>query len=168
MLNNTSPTAPTGYARYLGLSVRSDGFGFVVIEDTFALDCGVRACERAQSNDCLAQQFERILKMYIPTEVIILAPGLVEATAKKGGALKTIAERAKKKRISVVRPKAGSVTEYFRQLNAETKYEIALAVAKILPELAWRLPPKRKAWQSERRRTWIFEAAAAVIAHAKL
>jgi len=168
MQNDIAQSVPNAYARYLGLSLRSDGFGFVVVEDTVALDCGVRACEQTGSIECLAQLFDRILRTYLPTEVIMLGIGSVEATEKRGKVQTAIAGRVSRKNIPVVRLSAASLTKHFRQVNAETKYEIALAVARILPELAWRLPPKRRAWESEPRRSLIFEAAAAVIAHAKL
>jgi len=168
MPHDIVPVTPTAFARYLGICVRPDCFGFVVIEDTIALDCGVRACERKGATACLSQQFERILRMYVPTAVIILATGSGEAKTRRNGISGAIAGLTKGRGIPVVRFRASSLKKHFRQFDAETKYEIALAVARILPELAWRLPPKRKAWQSEVRRTSIFEAAAAVIAHAKL
>jgi hypothetical protein len=38
-------------------------------------------------------------------------------------------------------------------------------VAAHFPELSWRLPPKRKAWESELKRTTIFDAASIGMAH---
>lgn len=168
MNRNTEPVAPIISARYLGISARPDGFGFVVIEDTIALDCGMRMCERTQSVDCLGQQFERILRMYGPTEVVIMEAESSGAPTKRTEILKSIDGAADRKNIEVIRIDDKSLHEHFRKFNAESKYEIALIVTRILPELAWRLPPRRKPWQSEQRRTSIFEAAAAVIAHAKL
>jgi hypothetical protein len=167
MNRDIEPISPTS-ARYLGICVRPDGFGFVVIEDTIALDCGVRMCEGTQSLDCLSQQFERILRMYGPTAVVILATESSSALEKRGEVMKYIKRAADRKSVEVIRINEASLREHFRQFNAENKYEVALVVTRILPELAWRLPPKRKPWQSEQRRTSIFDAAAAVIAHAKL
>jgi hypothetical protein len=45
------------------------------------------------------------------------------------------------------------------------KYEIACAVAERLPELAPRLAPKRRIWQSEDYRMSIFDAAALGVAY---
>jgi len=45
------------------------------------------------------------------------------------------------------------------------KYEIACAVAERLPELASKLPPKRKIWQSEDYRMSIFDATAVGVAY---
>ena len=89
MNRDIEPISPTS-ARYLGICVRPDGFGFVVIEDTNALDCGVRMCEGTQSLDCLRQQFERILRMYGPTAVVILATESSSALEKRGEVMKYI------------------------------------------------------------------------------
>ena len=45
------------------------------------------------------------------------------------------------------------------------KYEISCAVADRLPELAAKLPPKRKIWKNEHYRMSIFDAAAVGIAY---
>jgi hypothetical protein len=45
------------------------------------------------------------------------------------------------------------------------KYEVASALARQFPDLALRLPPKRKCWQSEHYRMGIFDAAAVGVAY---
>jgi hypothetical protein len=162
------PLAQMASARHLGISVRPDGFGFVVIEDAIALDCGVRACDRDQSEDCLGQQFQRIVKMYHPSTVVLLTTGSPLATAKRNSIVSVITKKTNQGNVVLARLRGAAVRRYFRQFDAGTKYEIAQTVVKILPELGWRLPQKRKPWQSEQRRLSIFDAAAAVIAHARL
>ena len=49
--------------------------------------------------------------------------------------------------------------------SERTKYEIACAVAERLPELATRLAPTRKIWQSEDYRMSIFDAATLGVAY---
>ena len=53
----------------------------------------------------------------------------------------------------------------FRALGASTKYEIAQAIAKQLPELAPRLPRFRKPWMTEDYRMAIFDAAALALTY---
>jgi hypothetical protein len=53
----------------------------------------------------------------------------------------------------------------FRTFRANTKHEIAHAVAQQLPELAPRLPRYRKAWMSEGYQMSIFDAAAIALAY---
>jgi hypothetical protein len=53
----------------------------------------------------------------------------------------------------------------FRNLGCETRDDIASALARIFPELHWRLPPKRRAWQSEHPRMAMFDAIALGLAY---
>lgn len=50
------------------------------------------------------------------------------------------------------------------RFGAKRKHEIAQTIATLLPELAHRLPPVRKLWQSEDVRMGIFDAASLVYA----
>jgi hypothetical protein len=53
----------------------------------------------------------------------------------------------------------------FSTVGARTRYEIAEAIARHVPALAPRLPPKRRAWTAEDRRMGLFNAAALVFTH---
>jgi hypothetical protein len=44
--------------------------------------------------------------------------------------------------------------------TGKSKYDRARVLASVFPELDWKLPPKRKPWQSEPRAMMIFDAAA--------
>jgi hypothetical protein len=46
-----------------------------------------------------------------------------------------------------------------------SKYERAVAITTRFPEIAWKLPPKRKAWESEHYSMSIFEAVAVAMAY---
>ena len=163
---NMESVAPNAVVRYVGVNVRPHSFGFVIVEGKTALDCGVRVCGRAQFDDCLGQRFQRIVQTYAPSSVIILASRA--ANKKRDAITNAITKAAKRGNVFVVRVGVAALRRYFRQYNASTKYEIAQSVARILPELSWRLPPRRKPWQAEHYCMSIFEAAAAVSAHAML
>jgi hypothetical protein len=53
----------------------------------------------------------------------------------------------------------------FHPLGCKTRYEIASALGHIFPELAWKLPPAKRLWESEARRMAIFDAAALGLAY---
>ena len=57
------------------------------------------------------------------------------------------------------------VHETFHALHGRTKDEIAAVLAGIFPELLVRLPPQRKAWQSERHAMIVFDAIATGFAY---
>lgn len=152
-------------ARFLGISVSAHSFGFVVIENKTALDCGVRTCYRDQFDQCLGDRFERILRAYHPSEVIILSARSKAANQRTAVTREAIKNTSITNEAPVVHIRASALRLHFAQYNAQTKHEVALAVARIFPELAWHLPPKRKPWQNEHYRMAIFQAAGAVITH---
>jgi hypothetical protein len=55
---------------------------------------------------------------------------------------------------------AAEVRYFFGQHGCKTKHDIASVLAAWFEELAWKLPPKRKPWQSERHATALFDAVA--------
>jgi len=165
---NLDPGKPATLERNLGIHVRPRSIGFVVIEDRAVLDCGARSCDLSQFDDCLGERFLRILRTYGPSVVIVLGPGRHAERKKRSAVTNAIRTATRKQNISMVHVSQSAVRRYFRPQNAATKYEIAQAVAIILPELGWQLPAKRKPWQSEHHRMTIFDAAAAVITHTML
>jgi hypothetical protein len=52
------------------------------------------------------------------------------------------------------------VRRFFDQTGSATKHEIASTLAEWFIELAWKLPAKRKPWQSENYQMVIFDAVA--------
>jgi hypothetical protein len=151
--------------RVIGISARAHSFGFVVIENNTTLDYGVRTCYRSQFDNCLADRFDRILREYDPSAVIILSARSKAAKHRTGLTRNAIKSSARRNRVPTVFVPIRVLNRYFAQYGAATKHEIAAAVAQIMPELAWRLPPKRKPWQNEPYSMAIFHAAAAVIAY---
>lgn len=52
----------------------------------------------------------------------------------------------------------------FRNLGCETKADISASLARIFPELVWKLPPERRIWEPEHSRQTIFDAIALGVA----
>jgi len=151
--------------RLLGICVRARSFGFVVIEDRTALDCGVRTCDRPQFDDCLGDRFERLLRTYHPSAVIVLSARSKAANHRTRITRNSIRNALRRNKQRTIRINPTILGRHFVQYQAATKDEIASIVAQIFPELAWRLPRKRKPWESEHYSMSIFTAAAAVIAY---
>jgi hypothetical protein len=153
--------------RLIGLDIRPRGFGFIVLEGSSVLDCGSRSCGRKDSRTCLGQRFQRILETYKPSIVAMRSRRAMRTSAaERRKALASILRAvARESKIAIVDVNLSAFREYFRLHNARTKYEIAHAVATLLPELAWKLPPQRKIWQSEHHRMSIFDAAAVALVH---
>ena len=154
--------------RYLGVDVRPRSFGFVVIENAVVLDSGIRICDRSQFDDCLGQRFDRILKTYRPSAMIVRGVRGLPTDSRKRKVMAAIRRKAKDYDVDVISIGLAAIRIYFGRQNAKTKYQIAKCVATILPELAWKLPRNRRPWEAEHYRMSIFDAAAATIAHLKL
>jgi hypothetical protein len=166
MEKETAPklTRSTDFFRYLGVDVRPRGFGFVVIESSSVLDSGVRMCDECDDEECLGQRFTRILQAYIPA-VMILRIERHSLQPKKIAILNQLKKRAKQHDVEIVCKSPKAIRKYFGFRDIHTKQEIAHAVAAVLPELAWKLPPRRRPWETENHRMSIFDAAAAVVVH---
>ena len=112
---------------------------------------------------------ERIGLGPLLTEIREIATGFTllieERRDANGGAavrklIDKIADVAADRGIAVVRYPRAEVLAVFGRRGAHCKDDIAAAVAKLVPELAPRLPPRRRIWESEHHSMAIFEAAA--------
>lgn len=74
--------------------------------------------------------------------------------------LRSIRHEASSRLIPVGSINGKKVNKVFRRFNAYSKYEIASMLSEVFPELLWKLPPKRKIWQSEHPRMALFDAVA--------
>src|SRR5207247_6630146 len=71
-----------------------------------------------------------------------------------------LGDLAKEQGIVIVRCSRDEVLKVFGQMGANSKDDIAAVIARIVPELAPRVPPRRRIWESEHHSMGIFEAAA--------
>ena len=76
-----------------------------------------------------------------------------------------LAELGKEKGMRVVDCSRKDMLTTFARMGAHSKDEIAGTVAKLVPELAPRLPPRRRIWESQQHSMAIFEAAALALTH---
>ena len=152
--------------RLLALDVHPRSFGFVAFEGPNRIvDWGVRSF-RAGVNAVkipAATKFLALLHEFRPSAVII-GERLTRKTAKQTKMLATIKRQASSRRIPVRCISRRAVNRAFVGFESN-KYEVASALARQFPDLALRLPPKRKCWQSEDYRMGIFDAAALGVAY---
>jgi Holliday junction resolvasome RuvABC endonuclease subunit len=79
--------------------------------------------------------------------------------------LPLIATMARNKNIAVATYSKDQVASVFAGQGARTKYDIARSIARMFPELARRLPRRRRIWEGEQYQMAIFDAAAIGITH---
>src|SRR5438094_553982 len=141
--------------RILALDLRPRSFGYVVFEGpTELLEWGVRSF-RNGVNEVRVPVYEklaRILDDYAPSTLALKelrAPTKTGSAGKLEKMLLAVQTEAKAHGIAVRVASRKAVRKAFRYVARPTKYTIASALAQSFPELAWKLPPKRKPWESE-------------------
>jgi hypothetical protein len=78
---------------------------------------------------------------------------------------RSLRSAAASRSIRIIRLRRNAIHAAFASYNARSKWEIAGALAKAFPELAWKLPPERKIWTKEDPRMAIFDALAGSVAY---
>lgn len=143
------------------------GFGFVVLEgETRLLDWGTRHVSRPK-HDGSIEKVDALIDRYDPSALILedhagdgsrrclRVQTLIDALHKLGQA----------RDLSVFSYSRGEIRLAFSAHEATTKEEIAAVLVARFPELAPRMPPKRKVWMSEDHRMAIFDAASLALTH---
>ncbi len=95
---------------------------------------------------------------------VLIGERITSRSAKQTKMLASIKRQARSRRIPVRCISRRDVNRAFVGFESN-KYEVASALARQFPDLALRLPPKRKCWQSEDYRMGIFDAAALGVAY---
>jgi hypothetical protein len=155
--------------RILALEIRPRKIGFVVFEGpNRLLDWGVRsfAGHRNNRQAMAADRVSRLLELHEPAMVVIRRKPDGGSEGGKMGhlILKAIRGETESRSVAFRSVSEKSVERSFQQDGYRTKHQIASALAERFADLHWKLPPKRKAWQSEHHNMAIFDAAALGIA----
>lgn len=161
-------TGEIAHMRLLALELRSAKFGFVVFEGpTKLLDWGVRRIgTRGNVQAAVSGKIRPLVAVYAPVLVILRLRKCLSAHAKRRFAVLTRAIRSEAKsssiKVQIVSPER--VRHFYAAHGQNTKHEIAGWIANQFEELSWKLPQKRKAYQSEAHNTIMFDAAATGVA----
>lgn len=151
----------------LAIDPISRGFGYALFEGPQTpLDWGVTDI-RLKISQTSFERVKKLISFYQP-EILIL-----EDCSQTGNRrcrrihdlIKDIEKFAKSQKISVAKYSSGRVQEVFSFFNIRTKHQIAEKICEWLPELASRIPPKRKPWMSEDPRMSIFDAVALILTY---
>jgi hypothetical protein len=152
--------------RVLALDLHPRHFGYVVLESPDRLlDWGVRSYRRkGNAADVLIRRRLRLLLELWRPSILILRDGLSMAQRphqRRDGLLKQIAAEAKNQQVLVriLTKKPGA-----DQGKRLTKHENARQAAEQFSVLRWKMPPKRRAWESEDYRMSMFTAATLAMA----
>ena len=143
------------------------GFGYIVFENPdLPMDWGVKEVRKNKTRDCL---LKAAVLMHMLQPSVLVLEDVHHASSRRGKRVKVLiekmAELAQNKGVGVVRYSRRDMLTVFDRMGAHSKDDIAAAVVKLVPELAPRLPPRRRIWNSEHYSMAIFEAAALALTY---
>jgi RNase H-fold protein (predicted Holliday junction resolvase) len=152
-------------SRILALDVRARRIGYVAFETpTGLLEFGVT---RFKSRRVALVRLTRLLRRTKPDALVLrkISSSSTRNTAGARTILRLARVLARRSSLAVSMIRENQVKEHFGGHGAATKYQRALFLVKLFPQLEWKLPPPRKAWQREHRNMSIFDAAAVGVAY---
>ncbi len=149
------------HERVLALEVRPQKYGFAVLEGADALlDWGVRSYRIGQV--ARAGRIDSLLESYSPDFVVIRRRE--HNSRKAASAVHTamakirIESRRYSARTRLISGK--NIRRFFEQYGCTNKHEIASVLAEKFDEILWKLPARRRPWESEKYNTTLFDALA--------
>lgn len=148
--------------RVLTLDPTSQGLGFAVLEGpTLLIDWGGRTTASANAAAVVEQVTDMLRHYRIDVLVVEDCTDLRSRRGRRACALiEALSHAADEMGIVSIRISITAVHRLFGGDEPTNKDEIARAIAEHFPELAPRLPPKRKVWMTEPTRMAIFDAVA--------
>jgi RNase H-fold protein (predicted Holliday junction resolvase) len=151
--------------RVLALDVRTNKIGFAVFEaPTSLLDWGVRSFEKSSKalRSSFADRLSVLLAFYDPVAIVIRIrsyqlPSHNRAQGKIMAIIKSELRRCSKRSVIIT---TKQVRRAFAKNGKISKHDIAVRVADRFQELSWKLPRRRKIYQSEPTAMLVFDAVA--------
>jgi Holliday junction resolvasome RuvABC endonuclease subunit len=153
-----------------GFHPTSHGFGWVAFSSPLAIyDFGLCEMRREKNAGCL-RKLERLFDRLEPQVIVFEAyDGRASRRSERVKRLyKATALLARDRGMEVAIYSRGDTKACFASVGAQSRQEIAEAVARSLEILRGRLPKPRRPWEGPCRRMALFDAAAVVLTHYRL
>jgi Holliday junction resolvasome RuvABC endonuclease subunit len=155
--------------RILALDPTTKGFGYVLFELPFRLVAWGLAHISGDKQAGAIARLTKLLDHSQPQAVVLEdpnAPGSLRRHRVRG-LIEVLAALARERGFAVYSIARKAVVDRFSPGEKRaTKYSIAQSLARLFPELAAKLPPRRKLWMSQDERMAIFDALALAVTHA--
>lgn len=151
--------------RILAIDLRPQQFGYAVFEGPKRLlDWGVAYYRPGGKEGAVVagRRVAEMVRMFLPSVIVVKKVRQKIARDSYGAQpiLRVIRRKAAADSISLRLISRRDVREAFGIFRGNTKYEIACNLTVIFPELLWKLPPKRKLYESEHPSMTTFDAIA--------
>jgi hypothetical protein len=154
----------------LGFHPTSHGFGWVAFSSPLTIyDFGLCEMRREKNVGCL-RKLERLLERIGPQTIVLEAfegPGSRHSERVKR-LYKAVVSMAQDRGMEIAIYTRGDTKACFAAVGAQSRQEVAEAVARSFEILRGRLPKPRRPWDGPCRRMALFDAAAVVLTHYQL
>jgi hypothetical protein len=155
-------------SRILAVNIRSRRFGYAVFEmPARFLDCGVSKFGSFRKAE---RRVAALFRMFRPSAIVLRK---VTARNKRNSQrakriARIVRRQANRWSIPVTFVSERTLKAFFRRLGRNNKYDIAALVGNRFPEVAWKLPSRRKFYEPEPWAMTSFDAAALGAAYIEL
>jgi len=156
-------------SRILAVALTSRGFGYAVLEgEWFLIESGYTSARNGFKNSICLGKVRRLVSLYEPDALIVQ-----DVLAKDSGRRPRIKKLhreveayAQKRKLAVKVISGRQLRQILLGSESGTKQDMAEMLAKRFPiELGFRLPPKRRPWDSADSRMDIFDAVGLAVAY---
>ena len=154
----------------LAIDLRHRRFGYGVFEGhRLLIDWGERAYRAVGEEEATiaSRRLAALLRLFSPSVIVLKKERWerVQGNLRLRPLAEAVARVASEHSVPIHLVGQDDIRTTFHNLGCETREEIAVALARIFPELVWRLPPKRRAWEAEHHRMILFDAIALGVAY---
>ena len=162
-----STSAPCVAGLVLAVHPTSRGFGWVLFEGPDRPALWGIASVRKGRHGRLLRRFERLLGRYEPAVFVLeeFEAGSARRSERIQDLCREMQHRATAQGIFTPVYHRDLIRACFAGSGASTRYEIAQAIAKRIPNFDHRMPRYRKAWLAEDARQSLFDAAALALTY---
>ncbi len=155
------------HKRVLALDFGTRGFGYAVMEGPHQLiDWGVREVRKNKNSRSL-RKVEQLIRRYQPDSLVLEDYSIQDK--RRPERVRALTDRVKEAAlqtgIKVHTFSRKRIKEAFLGTESVSRFEIATTLSRWFPELAGRLPPKRKIWMPEHPQMGLFDAVALAITY---
>ncbi|MGA1984562.1 MAG: hypothetical protein ABSG84_19120 [Acidobacteriaceae bacterium] len=155
--------------RIVAIAIRSQRLGFAVLEGSLGLVDWRTVHYRSNTVPRIkvaVKKLTSLIALTPPSVIVIERSRLVNAPNASNvcSICRLLKREAEARLVPMLSMKREDVRKTFRDLNARSKDAIAATIARMFPELASKLPPKRKIWHGEHPTMALFDAVALAIA----
>jgi Holliday junction resolvasome RuvABC endonuclease subunit len=151
--------------RILAIALTARGFGYCVMQNNVMLECGKKEV-KGNKNLQSVSKIEKLMNQFLPSVLVLQDVNATSCRrAPRIKALyKQVIELAAKQKCKVTLFTGEKLRTTLVGNVKGTKYQMAESLAQKYPtELAAKLPPKRRLWESESGRMDIFDGVALAV-----